>query len=291
MGRTCSPTPVGLAGNLYGLQAWFQVLSLVIMCWLDTSSGRPWWAQSKCGLDCILTFLNVLGVTCWAVALKVCSFLLNVKCWQGEKHLWAFSLCTPVSVHTGKQSLEHFTFCLVEFYIRALLSCGALYVTQSPSPPQVEQLLPFCFSLLLFSYSLYQMEMSCAKNLGFGTGVSSLLVPLKQHCLLSCSFCLWHLSGGLLCVRQPEKLNVWCCCFLLKLSGLPLLTLPRAFWAISRVIHCDVSVPVLQWRSEGSSRPTLLISPNLSAVRAAVETFILLHQHPSSQWVLSHQHL
>jgi len=137
------------------------------------------------------------------------------------------------------------------------------------------------------------MEMSCAKNWGFGTGVSSLLVPLKQHCLLSCSFCLWRSSGGLLCMRQSEKLDVWCCCgcCLLRLSSLPLLMLPRMFWAISHVICRDVSVPVLQWRSKGSSRPTLLISPNLSAVRATVERSTLLHQHPSSQWVLSHQHL
>lgn len=167
MGRTCSPTPVGLADNLYGLQAWFQVLSLVIMCWLDTSSGRPWWAQSKCGLDCILTFLNVLGVTCWAVALKVCSFLLNVKCWQGEKHLWAFSLCTPVSVHTGKQSLEHFTFCLVEYYIRALLSCGSPICNWEP----VSSTSRTASSILLFLAFIFLQPLSNGNELRKELGI------------------------------------------------------------------------------------------------------------------------
>lgn len=93
MGGTCSTTPVGLAGKPCSLQAWFQVLSPVMLCRLDTSSGGPQQAQSKCGLDCILTFLNVLGVICWATALKVYSSLLNVKCWQGEKHSYGHFLC------------------------------------------------------------------------------------------------------------------------------------------------------------------------------------------------------
>lgn len=88
----------------------------------------------------------------------------------------------------------------------------------------------------------------------------------------------------------------WClnqCCgwFLLRLCGSPTLMLLHIFRAISNGITCDVSVLPPEWRTEGSNGTVLVISPRYLAVRVADRRFVLPHQHPSSQHVLSHQHL